>query len=54
MINADKYLKEPHDIGKFVQKLVKEISYFDDLKYYSNDMETAILTFFSEEAEENE
>ena len=51
MTNADKYLKEPHDIGKFVQKLVKEISYFDSLRYYSNDMETAILTFFSEEAD---
>lgn len=51
MTNADKYLKEPHDIGKFVQKLVKEISHFDGCRYYSNDMETAILTFFSEEAD---
>ena len=43
MTNAEKYLKEPHDIGRFVQKLVKEISYFDGLRYYSNDMETAIF-----------
>lgn len=50
MTNAEKYLKEPHDIGRFVQKLVKEISYFDGLRYYSNDMETAILTFLNEEA----
>ena len=51
MTNADKYLKEPFDIGKFIQKLTKEISYFDGLKYYSNDIETALLTFFSEEAD---
>lgn len=51
MTNAEKYLIKSHDIGKFVQKLVKEISYFDGRKYYSDNMETATLTFFSEEAD---
>ena len=53
MTNAERYLKQPHDIGRFVQELTKKISYFDSCKYYSEEMETAILTFFSEEAEDD-
>ena len=50
MTNKDKYLKDNVSVEELAGAITKELSYFDDLSYYSENMEQAIIEFLNEQA----
>lgn len=50
MTNAEKFLKDGVDIKKFVEALTYVVSYFDDLKFYSTEIEKELLYYLNMEA----
>lgn len=54
MTNAEKYLKKDTDLHEFAVRLTNQMSYLDDLKFYSEDMEAEILHFLKKEYYEDD
>lgn len=54
MTNADKYLKKDTNLYEFAVRLTNQMSYLDDLKFYSEDMEMEILHFLKKEYYEDD
>ena len=50
MTNAEKYLKDGVTIKEFAVEITKQISKWDELSYYSNNIENDIIDFLSTEA----
>lgn len=54
MTNAEKYLKKDTDLHEFAVRLTNQMSYLDDLKFYSEDMEMEILHFLKKKYYEDD